>query len=242
MTIRRGLVQLTPRSAIVRALAAAALAGCSQASQHAPPLQECLADAGCGLILPTPAAGGVSAGGNGQSQSDDGSATCGQFTFQNAACEACVAQDCCSEELSCSNSQDCLNFAQCLQVCSPDDPTCRPDCQSQEPVGASVYGSLEGCMQTSCGTSCSSADGGAGCGQLGLQNAACTDCISRKCCSQSLACANDPDCVTIDRCAEVCQLSDTACRTSCENLGPTGVAAFAAIDECARASCPGQCP
>ena len=83
-----------------------------------------------------------------------GSGGCG-FTSTVAACNDCIAQNCCSSGTACSQDLSCVALSQCLNACIPDgstvtDSTCAELCESQQDAGISLYQTFVSCVQSGC--------------------------------------------------------------------------------------------
>jgi hypothetical protein len=87
-------------------------------------------------------------------QSPEAGTSCGVLVFRSAACDACMAQNCCSDGAACSNDADCLALAQCVQVCQVGDTQCISDCETVHPIGLLEYMTLSRCLEASCSGRC----------------------------------------------------------------------------------------
>ena len=118
------------------------------------------------------------------------------------------------------------------------------------------------CSGTSTGTSTGATDGGAktgkglfggGAGSSGgggsgavpsscsaaSSDDVCTACLKKSCCSQTLACGNDAECVAVFDCAGACTTDD--CITSCVNAHPNAQTSLKNVINCEQQSCVAAC-
>lgn len=81
--------------------------------------------------------------------------SCGGLGSSNAACNACFADQCCSEGERCSATSGCYAHWDCVVGCG-GDPACRADCEDAASSAArAAYDALEGCLLGSCSGACS---------------------------------------------------------------------------------------
>lgn len=79
--------------------------------------------------------------------------TCGGLGSQNAACETCMENECCSEASACGNSATCLDYWDCAVACN-GDAGCRDECDALYPSGAAPYEALRDCLLDNCYSQC----------------------------------------------------------------------------------------
>lgn len=84
--------------------------------------------------------------------------TCSRtIEYGTAQCDSCMESSCCSQDNACGNSQACGDFITCVDACYVDSgnpQSCMNDCSNNYPQGASLFGAVSSCMQTSCGNDC----------------------------------------------------------------------------------------
>ena len=149
--------------------------------------------------------------------SSSGSSTSGAMSFSGCGI-ACDAQNPCKGE-----GMACLPAAKGGTICKPSTcpacpagKVCAFDTQSCDPVG---------CTSDACGFAYTDA---------------CDDCVKANCCTQNLACANDPACQAIVKCSGGCTTS--ACTSACEQgASASADAEFKAVVACNQGSCLQAC-
>ena len=67
----------------------------------------------------------------------------------------------------------------------------------------------------------------------------CTACLKQSCCTQTLGCGNDPECIAIFNCAGEC--ADDACIKTCLDSHPKGQASVQTVINCEQQSCVAAC-
>jgi hypothetical protein len=162
--------------------------------------------------------------------------SCQSHLNTNSACGTCLEQHCCSQVTACLAEGSC---AQCTSggACSNDAPT----------------SDLNGCIANSCTAECSAPNvlgGGTNGGpvpgstcSLGIpfSQPACTQCVSRSCCSEDNACAGNSDCLVLTACVKSCPAKDTSCENQCAQSHPGGTRLLTALANCVTAGCKAAC-
>jgi len=103
---------------------------------------------------------GTDAAGTGGASSGDGSGTCGNVFGRTAACNTCLAKNCCDAGDACRGVTECPKLAQCLRDCDSKvadaGARCRTSCDTQFLTSTSrtVYNALIQCMGQSCLSEC----------------------------------------------------------------------------------------
>lgn len=89
--------------------------------------------------------------------------SCGPY-LGPAACDACVAQECCSEELDCYLADACDDLLFCWSQCG-GDAACSAGCRAAYPKAAGY--ALSSCLAAKCNSVCGFGGGGGGMGGAG---------------------------------------------------------------------------
>ena len=86
------------------------------------------------------------------------------YSSQNAACNACAEQHCCSQVNACTADAECDDsYVNCILACAllPEDggadagiDPCLADCESQYPKGKAEFDAAIGCADTQCSVEC----------------------------------------------------------------------------------------
>src|SRR5262249_6501967 len=89
------------------------------------------------------------------------------------------------------------------------------------------------CVGVACTDACAGNEAGANCGALVFPAGACSTCMTTRCCSESEACSNNPDCFTLVQCASACA-ANAQCLMDCRTMHTDGSAHYASLQQCSQ--------
>ncbi len=162
-----------------------------------------------------------------------------ELSAASEVCSACVSSHCGSAESAClASTPTCAPRLDCEMGCDPDDVACRTACMVA-PVGDAI-GTVDACAETTCSASCAEA-----CGDLlpivpASDAQACMACIAAQCCAEATTCGTSADCNAGLECARAGSVPDVI-DTCTGARHPAGTAAFQALAQCVKGSCPDEC-
>src|SRR5262249_22476044 len=117
------------------------------------------------------------------------------------ACADCSNRSCGDEITACRADPECNVWFDCDRTCDVADVDCRAHCAAAAPPSTSnILVAVQQCESVSCGADCGAKCGGTPFLTAESSAAACSACITQKCCSESQACASVGDCWSIRAC------------------------------------------
>jgi hypothetical protein len=124
----------------------------------------------------------------------------------------------------------------------PAGETCTPACPAGEvctPADGGGGTTGDGSPVTSGGDSGGTLPAGCTDGGPADDDPVCNACVYAHCCKQVDDCANDPNCVAIEKCESACDPSDFTCLGDCTLTADTTT--LEAVGNCAQQDCPTEC-